>query len=100
MREPNGFDIYFGMAMRYVHSAADQKRLAATKLESHSINGLIEAASEQAVGTKMGNRGVHPIRLGQNCAKTLLIRVVGVRFEGLIAKHSQGISFSVVAVRI
>jgi hypothetical protein len=42
------------MTMRYVHPAAEQKRLAAVKLESFRINGLIEAASEQAVGTKMG----------------------------------------------
>jgi hypothetical protein len=39
--------------MRYVHPAAEQKRLAAAKLESFRINGLIEAASEQAVGTIM-----------------------------------------------
>jgi integrase len=42
------------MTMRYVHPAAEQKRLAGTKLESFRINGLIEAASEQAVGTNMG----------------------------------------------
>jgi integrase len=45
------------MTMRYVHPAAEQKRLAAAKLESFRINGLIEAASEQAVGTKMGTVG-------------------------------------------
>jgi integrase len=39
------------MTMRYVHPAAEQKRLAAAKLESFRINGLIEAASKQAVGT-------------------------------------------------
>ena len=42
------------MTMRYVHPAAEQKKLAAAKLESFRINGLMEAASEQAVGTKMG----------------------------------------------
>src|ERR1700719_4445770 len=42
------------MTMRYVHPAAEQKKLAAAKLESFRINGLIEAASEQAVGTKIG----------------------------------------------
>jgi hypothetical protein len=34
--------------------AAEQERLAAAKLETFRINGLMEAASEQAVGTKMG----------------------------------------------
>jgi integrase len=43
------------MTMRYVHPAAEQKRLAAAKLENFRINGLIEAASEQAVGAKMGS---------------------------------------------
>ncbi len=42
------------MTMRYVHPAAEQKKLAAASLESFRINGLIEAASEQAVGTNMG----------------------------------------------
>jgi len=42
------------MTMRYVHPAAEQKRLAAAKLESFRINGLIQAASEQALGTKTG----------------------------------------------
>jgi hypothetical protein len=32
----------------------EQKRLATAKLESFHINGLIEDASEQAVGAKMG----------------------------------------------
>jgi hypothetical protein len=32
----------------------EQERLAAAKLETFGINGLMEAASEQAVGTKMG----------------------------------------------
>jgi integrase len=42
------------MTMRYVHPAAEQKRLAAAKLRELPHNGLLEAASEQAVGTKMG----------------------------------------------
>jgi hypothetical protein len=42
------------MTMRYVHPAAEQKRLAAAKLETFRVKGLMEAASEQAVGTKMG----------------------------------------------
>ncbi len=42
------------MTMRYVHPAAEQKRLAAAKLETFRINGLIQAASEQALGTKTG----------------------------------------------
>jgi hypothetical protein len=42
------------MTMRYVHPAAEQKRLAAAKLVTFRINGLMEAASEQAVSTKMG----------------------------------------------
>jgi integrase len=54
------------MTMRYVHPAAEQKRLAAieqaaeqervaaAKVETFRINGLMKAASEQAVGTKMG----------------------------------------------
>jgi hypothetical protein len=37
--------------------AAEQERLAAAKLETFRINGLMEAASEQAVGTKMGTVG-------------------------------------------
>jgi hypothetical protein len=73
------------MTMRYVHPAAEQKRLAAAKLETFRvnglmvaaseqqaaeeerlaaakletfrINGLMEAASEQGVGTKMGTAG-------------------------------------------
>ena len=40
--------------MRDVNPAAEQQQLAAAKLESFRINGLIEAASEQAVGTNMG----------------------------------------------
>ncbi|MGC1229698.1 MAG: tyrosine-type recombinase/integrase, partial [Candidatus Acidiferrales bacterium] len=36
------------MTMRYVHPAAEQKRLAAAKLETFRVNGLIVAASEQA----------------------------------------------------
>jgi len=35
------------MTMRYVHPAAEQKRLAAAKLETFRVNGLIVAASEQ-----------------------------------------------------
>jgi len=42
------------MTMRYVHPAAEQKRLAAAKSETFRVNGLMAAASEQAVGTKMG----------------------------------------------
>jgi hypothetical protein len=33
---------------------AEQERLAAAKVETFRINGLMEAASEQAVGTQMG----------------------------------------------
>jgi hypothetical protein len=40
------------MTMRYVHPAARQKRLGAAKLESFRIDSFIEAASEQAMGTK------------------------------------------------
>jgi integrase len=36
------------MTMRYVHPAAEQKRLAAAKLETFRVNGLIVAANEQA----------------------------------------------------
>jgi hypothetical protein len=36
------------MTMRYVHPAAEQKRLAAAKLETFRVNGLMLAASEQA----------------------------------------------------
>jgi len=36
------------MTMRYVHPAAEQKRLAAAKLETFRVNGLMVAASEQA----------------------------------------------------
>jgi integrase len=42
------------MTMRYVHPGAEQKKLAAAKLESVRINGLVDAASDQAVGTNMG----------------------------------------------
>jgi hypothetical protein len=42
------------MTMRYVHLAAEQNWLASAKVVSFRINGLIEAASEQAVGTNMG----------------------------------------------
>jgi hypothetical protein len=37
--------------------AAEEEQLAAAKLETFRINGLMEAASEQAVGTKMGTAG-------------------------------------------
>lgn len=37
-----------------VHPAAEQKRLAAAKLETFRINGLIQAGREQALGTKTG----------------------------------------------
>lgn len=37
--------------------AAEHERLAAAKLETFRINGLMEAASEQAVCTKMGTEG-------------------------------------------
>ncbi|HKV63300.1 MAG TPA: hypothetical protein VJO16_15415 [Candidatus Acidoferrum sp.] len=40
---------------QHCHPAAEQKRLAAAKLETFlRINGLIQAASEQALGTKTG----------------------------------------------
>ncbi len=55
------------MTMRYVHPAAEQKKLAAASLESFRINGLIEAASEQAVGTNMGTAAqVSVVQTGQN----------------------------------
>ena len=55
------------MTMRYVHPAAEQKKLAAASLESFRINGLIEAASEQAVGTNMGTVAqVSVVQTGQN----------------------------------
>jgi len=37
--------------------AAEEERLAAAKLETFRINGLMEAASKQAVGTKTGTAG-------------------------------------------
>ncbi len=53
--------------MRYVHPAAEQKKLAAASLESFRINGLTEAASEQAVGTNMGTVAqVSVVQTGQN----------------------------------
>src|SRR5260370_23127924 len=55
------------MTKRYVHPAAEQKKLAAASLESFRINGLIEAASEQAVGTNMGTVAqVSVVQTGQN----------------------------------
>jgi hypothetical protein len=42
------------LRLRYVHPAAEQKKLAAAKQESFRINGLMEAASEQAESTKIG----------------------------------------------
>src|SRR5260370_41421269 len=55
------------MTKRYVHPAAEQKKLAAASLESVRINGLIEAASEQAVGTNMGTVAqVSVVQTGQN----------------------------------
>jgi hypothetical protein len=46
-----------GLMVAASEQAAEQERLAAAKLETFRINGLMEAASEQAVGTKMGTVG-------------------------------------------
>ena len=46
-----------GLMVAASEQAAEQERLAAAKLETFRINGLMEAASEQAVGTKMGTAG-------------------------------------------
>ena len=43
-----------GKAVNSRTPAAERKRLAAAKLETFRVNGLMEAASEQSVGTKMG----------------------------------------------
>jgi len=37
-----------------IEQAAEKQRFAAAKLETFRINGLMDAASEQAVGTKLG----------------------------------------------
>jgi hypothetical protein len=42
------------MTMRYVHPAAEQKRLAAAKLETFRVNGLMVAASEEPAETGKG----------------------------------------------
>ncbi|MGC2089137.1 MAG: hypothetical protein WA638_06880, partial [Candidatus Acidiferrales bacterium] len=42
------------MTMRYVHPAEEQKRLAAGKLETFRLNGIIEAIEKsQRVPTKV-----------------------------------------------
>lgn len=77
--------------MRYVHPAAEQKRLAAceqaaeherlaaTKLETFRINGSKEAASEQAVGARTGTEASD--KLMDRPAKYLKNLVGAPRFE-------------------
>jgi hypothetical protein len=68
-----------GLMVAASEQAAEQERLAAAKLETFRINGLMEAASEQAVGTKMGTADSD--KLMDHSAKYLKNLVGAPRFE-------------------